>query len=235
MSHHLDEIDRAVALARRAATSGHLGGPERLTRFLYRSWYLGVPATVPAPRSPHAPTPWRAWSPSWTDRRTCHGADLMRVYLSVAPHTGLHAVAAATRHLEGWDVPWLLSSRALGRAVPHPDSTVLYVPVAAMDRLAGPLRSLARDVQPFLASSVPALTLKVARGVSLAQNPADGRSYGVHRCSIIAGSVLSSPEAQHRELVERTLCAFSRAHVDPHRPYRALGASWEWDRRALVA
>ncbi len=71
--------------------------------------------------------------------------------------------------------------------------------------------------------------------MSVAQNPADGRSYGEHRCSLIAGAVLAHRDAPHREVVERTLAAFRTAQVDPRRPYRALGATWDWDRRVLAA
>jgi hypothetical protein len=74
-----------------------------------------------------------------------------------------------------------------------------------------------------------------ARGAALAQNPADGRSYGLHRCSLLAGTVLANRQHHHREVIERTLAAFRDAGVDPQRPYRALGARWEWESRLRAA
>jgi hypothetical protein len=119
--------------------------------------------------------------------------------------------------------------------VPAPDATVLYLPADALDELRRPVDRLLEELRPFLASTVPALTLEVARGAALAQNPPDGRSYGIHRCSIIAGTVLANPQHHHREVIERTFTALRNAGVDPHRPYRALGARWEWESRVRAA
>ena len=64
---HVDEIDHAVHVARKALSLRHLRRPEHLTRFLYQRWYLGLPsqqAEVPAQRS-HV---WQAWSKEWTEQ-----------------------------------------------------------------------------------------------------------------------------------------------------------------------
>jgi hypothetical protein len=91
------------------------------------------------------------------------------------------------------------------------------------------------ELGPFLASTVPALTLEIARGAALAQNPADGRSFGVHRCSVVAATVLANRQHHHREVIERTFIALRDAGVDPQHPYRALGARWEWESRVRAA
>jgi hypothetical protein len=244
MSHrHHEEIDRAVLLARKAVGGGRVDDPAKLTRLLYRHWFLGrrplatVPAQVPQQRrsQPGTAQPWRTWGRLWTEDRTCRGSDLVRLYLSCAPHTSLHAVAAVTAAARDWDHPWLLTSRALHQPVAGPDATVLYLPVDALDELRRPVEELLADLKPFLASTVPALTLEVARGAALAQNPADGRSYGVHRCSLVAATVLANRSHHHREVIERTFAALRQAGVDPQRPYRALGARWEWGARVRAA
>jgi hypothetical protein len=246
-----DDLDRAVLLARRAATTGRIDRPEALTRFLYQRWYLGKlpgslptgqaasPPVVPADgegpqRHAHAPGPWRSWSRRW-EERSCRGSELVRMYLSCAPRTSLHVVGAVGAHAQEWDHPWLLSSRAMAQPVPSPDSTVLYLPIAALEELREPITAMTDDIRPFLGSTVPALTLRVAPGVSLAQNPADGRGFGEHRCAIIASTVLAHQRRGHREIVERTLAAFRRAGVDPQAPYRALDAAWTWTPQRLVS
>jgi HopA1 effector protein family len=243
MSYH-QEIDRAVLLARRAVAGAHIQEPGPLTRFLYQRWYLGrgpeapVPAqrTAPssqrkaAPATPATP-PWRTWGEHWTDDRECRGADLVRLFLACAPHTALHTVAAVTAHAQQWDQPWLLTSRALGQAVPTADATVLYLPVDALDELRGPIESMLDDIKPFLATTVPALTLRLGRGAALAQNPTDGRGFGQHRCSLVAGTVLANRELPHTKVVDQVRDTFRRAGVDPQRPYRALGSDWQWSRQ----
>jgi hypothetical protein len=252
MSHrHHEEIDRAVLLARKAVAGGRVDDPAKLTRLLYRHGFLGrrpltsVSAQVPQQRRPQqaadrtaacgSTQAWRTWGRLWTEDRTCRGSDLVRLYLSCAPHTSLHAVAAVTAAARDWDHPWLLTSRALHQPVPGPDATVLYLPVDALDELRAPVQELLEELKPFLASTVPALTLEIARGAALAQNPADGRSYGVHRCSLVAATVIANRTHHHREVIERTFAALRDAGIDPQRPYRALGAHWEWDARVRAA
>ncbi len=241
MSYH-QEIDRAVLLARRAVAGAHIEEPGPLTRFLYQRWYLGrgYDGTVPTQAAPAAERssrftpatpPWRTWGEHWTDDRECRGSDLVRLFLASAPHTALHAVAAVTAHAQKWDQPWLLTSRALGQAVPSVDSTVLYLPADALDDLHAPIEAMLSDIRPFLGGTVPALTLRVGRGASLAQNPADGRPFGQHRCSLIAGTVLANRGMAHSKVVDQVRDTFRRAGVDPQRPYRALGSDWQWGRQ----
>jgi hypothetical protein len=248
MSSHQAEIERAVLLGRRALRARVVDGPDQLTRLLHRRWFLGLapggaagprppgpgaPHRVPAPGVPAARSAtdsWRTWGRHWSEGRSCRGQDLVRLFLACAPHTSLHAVSAVVAHARDWDAPWLLSSRALQQAVPRPDATVLYLPVDAVAELRDPLGRMLDQLDPFLASTVPALTLRVGRGASLGQNPADGRPFGAHRCSVIAAAVHAHRDAAPAELYRRTLAALRAEGIDPHAPYRALGSTWEWPR-----
>jgi hypothetical protein len=225
----LDDIDRAVLLARRASTGARVSDAGTLTRLLYHHWFLGLPlgGVLPGQRRPRV-TPWRAWSASWDDAEL-RGDQLVRLYLACAPHTSLHAVTAVSAYAGEWDVPWLLSSRSVGQPVARPDATVLYLPAASLRELRRPLVRMLDLVRPFLATGVPAATLRVAPGAALAQNPPTGGRFGEHRCGLVAGSVLAHPSVSHREALSRTLEALYAAGVDPVRPYRSLGATWTWD------
>jgi hypothetical protein len=223
---HVDEIDRAVHVARKALSLTHLRRPERLARFLYHRWYLGQPShqnDVPAQRS-HM---WQAWSKQWTEQHAKAGNDLVRLHLTCAPHTSLHAIGMVTDRAKQWDFPWRLTSTAATAALPAPDATVLYLPVENLAALRPALEELVHDLQPFLASAVPALTLRIGRGASLAQNPADGRSFGEHRCGLVARSVIESQQLHHKEQVVRTMRTFAAAGIDPKRPYLEAAGSWD--------
>ncbi len=253
-----DDLDRAVLLARRAVTTGHLARPEPLTRFLHQRWFLGrTPCGVPAqrrarasdhpegPSGRHSPGahqedrgarvvgPWRTWNRQW-EQRSVAGEDLLRVYLSCAPHTSLHVVGAVAAHAHAWTDPWLLSSRAMSQSVPAPDATVLYVPLDALATLRDRIGAMLEDIRPFLAATVPTMTLPVAYGAAVAQNPANGRPYGEQRCALIAGGVVAHRERGHRETVDRVRSAFRRAGIDPAAPYRAWGATWQWQNSRMA-
>ena len=61
---------------------------------------------------------------------------------------------------------------------------MLQLPVAALGPLRQEVATLVEDLRPFLARGVPALTLRIGHGASLSDNPADGRTFGEHRCRL---------------------------------------------------
>ncbi len=55
----------------------------------------------------------------------------------------------------------------------------------------------------------------------------DGRTFGEHRCRLVAQAVLGSMRVHHREQVSRAIEALAAAGVDPERPYLELSTSWD--------
>lgn len=239
---HLRDLDRATVLALRTLVLRPEATPDALTRMLHQRWWLGLGQPAPvlhaqrtADRRGHGPCPpWRTWGDRW-DHAAHVGDDLVRLYLACAPGTGLQTVAAVTDRARRWDEPWLLTSRALGQQVPRPDATTLVLPTTALETLHGELTRLVAVVAPFLASRAPLLTLHVARGVGLAQNPPLGTSFGEHRCRLVATAVHAHRDAPLPEVQHQVQAAFWKAGVDPRRPYRAAAARWQWHRERMAA
>jgi hypothetical protein len=224
---HVDELDSAVRVARRAVVGGRLDDGE-LSRFLYQRWYLGLSsqqAEVPA----RPARTWQAWGALWTEQLEYAGSGLVRLHLNCLPPTTLHVLGLVTTRARGWDHPWRLTSRALGTEAADPEGTVLYVPVESVQPLRRRIDELVNDLKPFLALAAPALTLRIGRGAGLAQNPADGRSFGQHRCALVASAVLASARQHHHEQVSQAMHAFADAGVDPQRPYLER-CTPTWDR-----
>ena len=190
---HFEELESAVRVSRRAVTVGIAREPDLLAHHLYAHWYLRRPEPSVATALAR---PWQTWSPLWT-------ADLDH-----GRSGQLGAGPAAPEHRP----PTALHAGRRG----HRTGPRLGAPVAARLRAAGPLPELDRsgsrsppcstaragarelrpeielplvDLRPFLAADVPALTLRIGHGASLAQQPADGRSFGEHRCRLVAGAV----------------------------------------------
>ena len=78
----------------------------------------------------------------------------------------------------------------LDAELPTPESTVLRLPADALLPLRHEIAGLVDDLNPFLALGVPALTLSIGRGASLSEDPADGHTFGEHRCALLARAVL---------------------------------------------
>jgi hypothetical protein len=227
---HFEELDDAVRTARRAVTTLHLVDPDRLGRVLHDRWYLGLASEQGA--RPEARV-WQAWGPRWTaDLAGPGGPGLVRLHLSVDPRTALHALGTVTHRAQGWQHPWQLTSTALDGELPAPESTVLRVPAASLLALRAEIVTLVEDLRPFLAAGVPALTLRIGRGASLSENPADGRTFGENRCRLVAAAVIGSMRVHHRAQVDRAIATFADAGVDPERPYLEQRTTWDRPWRA---
>lgn len=154
---HVEELDHAVRLARRAVSVQHVEDPDRLSSVLHERWYLGLTsqqAEVPAPGT----RTWRAWGRLWTAAAEENGAEQVRLHLTAAPRTALHVLGTVTQRAHTWDHRWLLTSTAFAAEVPTPESTVLRLPTDALFPLRREILDLVADLRPFLAANVPALT-----------------------------------------------------------------------------
>jgi hypothetical protein len=223
---HIEELDNAVRVARRAVTAQHVDDADRLSRVLHERWYLGLSSQQPEVPAPTGRT-WQAWGRLWTAETGDRGSGLVRLHLSVAPRTALHVFGVVTQRAHTWQHPWRLTSTALDTALPTPEATVLQVPTDSLRSLRREIAAMVDDLRPFLALGVPALTLSIGRGASLSANPADGRTFGEHRCALVARAVLASMQCHPREQVSRTMVMFAEAGVDPERPYSERSTTWD--------
>ena len=229
---HMEQIDEAVRLGRRVITTQRVHDIDGLSAALHERWYLGLTsqqAGVPASGA----RAWRAWGRLWTPDMHEPRPDQVRLHLSVPPVRALHVLGMVAGRARAWEHPWLLSSTALETELPTPESTVLRLPAEALLPLRHEIAGLVDDLKPFLALGVPALTLSIGRGASLSVDPADGHTFGEHRCALLARAVLDTMGCHHhREQVARTVCALAEAGVDRDRPYLESGTSWDRPWRA---
>ena len=242
-SRHLEEIDKAVHLARRAAVSGRLREPEALTRFLYRRWWLGRPPVQSLHRRSARRTPSAATSERRLQRR------------------GGSGVRGGRRTAPARDRAWCGSTSP----APRTPACMPWRPSRRSARVVGRTRGCsprAHSARPCPAPTRRCSTSRRTRwttcttrwsGWSTRSARSSPRRSRCSRCgsravwrlprtrtterrsaSTGAGSsprsVLDNLHVHHREVVDRTYSAFVDQRVDPRRPYRELDADWEWDR-----
>lgn len=224
---HIEELDHAVRTANHAVDTMAVRREEQLTRYLYQHWYAG-PARPPADPSAGPGHTWQAWSPHWTEKTGALGSDLVRLYLSSDPEHAARIVGLVTATAMSWHEPWRFISVTTPGHTQRFDATIVFLPITSLARLRGEVQTLLTRLRPMLRNQTPAFTLRVGHGAALAQNPADGRSFGQHRCSLVARAVLASRGALHREQVHRATYTFAEAGVDPEHPYRENRAG-TWD------
>ena len=151
-------------------------------------------------------------------------APLLRLYFNVSPSGATRLLSAVTSTmgavLRRFAIKILNHPESYGR----PDAAVALVLREDLGRALSLLGGVLRETGPYLTDAVPAFTLRLARGVGLAEDPGGGArlSFGQHRAWVIAKGLTralehgaSAPESR-LPFVVRELTA---AGIDPERPY----------------
>lgn len=131
---------------------------------------------------------WHLWSPMWPKRTPRR---LWRWYLQVAEGAELAAAAVVAAHAparRAWASKLLAGEHLAGRR----DVAVLYAPVAEEAWLAALFDALAPQLDD---RPGPPFTLPVRDGVSRAEDPGGGVSFGQRLCGLIAAAARGAPEA----------------------------------------
>ena len=120
---------------------------------------------------------------------------------------------AATETLIDIEEPWLLACPTLPSRLRHSGSIVLYAPDDAelRDRVSAAL-------SPYVRADTPPLCLPLRRGVAIAEHPGNGRTFGEHRCHLIA---LALQRAESDAAPLRAIAEMFTAHgISPAEPHR---------------
>jgi hypothetical protein len=161
---------------------------------------------------------WTTFSPAWPE----HEGPLVRLYWSVRPAWLGDLVRALTTALVETLPACLKCPVDLARCL-RPDGVVLYLPAAAWPGAKEAIRTVHREIGDSLRPRVPALTLELAPGLALAEDPADD-SFGMQRCRLLAGAFWSALAAgRTSELAAAAAARLRQAGILPEAPY--LGAN----------
>lgn len=152
---------------------------------------------------------------------------IVRVYWNVEAGGAARLVTALTRSLNEHGVPFRFKianhSAAFGRC----DAAVLYARRADAARLWGLLGAIRRDLRSRLGVAVPAFTKAIAPGVAVAEDPARGESFGMHRCRIVAGALVRSALRRRTgidDMLREIEAVFAEQGLDLARPYLNAGS-----------
>jgi hypothetical protein len=107
------------------------------------------------------------------------------------------------------------------------DAGVVYVESADVECAMTLLPGLHESVSEFVLATTPMFTRRLARGVAAAEDPGDGRSFGQHRCRLVAEALVSAFEAGRSEidqLVDSVSSRFAREGLDTDRPWLNPGS-----------
>ncbi|WP_146073243.1 T3SS effector HopA1 family protein [Arthrobacter sp. N199823] len=155
---------------------------------------------------------WRSWGGGWDPRSA--PKDVTRVYLGPALWELPYLVGLLTVALETRSEPWMIKVLAQEHSLGRPDAMVIYVAsTAAFGDIVECARGRVRT-RPG-----PPLTEILAPGVSWAQEPGDGCSFGESRCSLMAGILQRTTNADDETFLGTASEEFLSAGLDPTAPH----------------
>jgi hypothetical protein len=162
--------------------------------------------------------------------------DLVRWYWNLVPEGAERLIRLLTSALNGDDIPFRLKALADPNHYGRCDAAVLYVPQDSMAATADVVEATLQCVRGYLKPATPAFTKPLAPGLSLAENPSSGESFGQHRTSILARALVEAHAHQpgprsEAELVEAVSGAFREHGLSLDAPFVNAGSRATYDYR----
>lgn len=112
-----------------------------------------------------------------------------RFYLNVSAHTAPAAVRATVRLARSSGVPLSFKCPVDPAGYTRSDAMVVYWPRASFGDLAPHVETWLAELEPWVGDQTPPMTRQLAHGVSTAEDPGGGISYGQLRCAQVAAAV----------------------------------------------
>jgi hypothetical protein len=159
---------------------------------------------------------WFTFGGDWDEAARPVG--VVRYYWN-APAPALPAlVRALTSALQAAGASYGLKALSVPGAM-RPDSAVLYVRRADVAALRPALMAVHGRVAGLLGERTPPLALRLRPGLSVADDPETGESFGQHRCRLLAAGL------ERACTVGAAVAGLVAAGIDPARPHLNPGAS----------
>ena len=154
-----------------------------------------------------------------TPEEQSHAYGIMRLYWNVEPSGAPPLLGVVGRTLNRYQVPFRMKCAVALPEYERTDVAVLYLPKSMTRFVFSLLPDLYDQVRDHVGDEVPFFSRKLAPGLSLAEDPGTGESFGQHRCRLVAEAVwncfLHKDERPETRLAElRRLFADNRVHPD---------------------
>ena len=157
---------------------------------------------------------------------------MTRFYWHLTAQAAAPWIAELTRRFNAATVPFEAKVLSDPATYWRADAGVLYVDDAWREEAFALLPDLHQAVSARLRGTTPMFTRRLARGLAMAEDPGDGRSFGQHRCQLVAQALQQAhrdgsdtPRARLRAVVQ----GFARNGIDPARPWLNPGSAEEFD------
>ena len=155
------------------------------------------------------------------------GADsrMTRIYWHIAEEGAVPLLHAITTLLNRYQVPFRFKTLSYSGVYSRADAAVLFFAARYYQIVARLLPQIRGEVRSHLRPATPLLTLRLHDGIGLAEDPANGESFGMNRSRLLAQAIWDayargqqSEESRMQELAiqfQRNGLTLERPHLRP--------------------
>jgi hypothetical protein len=160
--------------------------------------------------------------------------DIVRFYWNIDSEGMVELLRLISREMNRFQVPFQFKGSIYRHGYDRRDAAVLYVQRKFFPIAKELVSGWAQACGPHLRDDVPLFTLRMEKGVGLAEDPGTGESFGMNRCRHVADAMWATHLAGvPRQLQGRELKRHFQKHgLDLNRPYLNPGSV---DRYSLQA
>jgi HopA1 effector protein family len=162
-----------------------------------------------------------------SDDVTSSSVPVVRFYWHLTAEVSRNWIAELTQRFNCAGVAFHAKVQSHPRAYVRADAGVLYVAQTDLSRAMALLPDLHSAVSAGLRRATPMFTKRLGRGLAVAEDPGDGRSFGQHRCRLVAEGLVRGLEAGRTGLddaASSVVAQFVEAGLSITRPWLNPGS-----------
>ncbi len=151
---------------------------------------------------------------------------LVRFYFNIKSTGAVKLIQLLTRQLNKYKIPFSFKCLNNPALFIRSDAAVLYVNKPYYHITSQVLYNIYPKVQSEMNSQVPLFTKKLSDGLSIAEDPGNGDSFGMHRCRLFARGIYNSylnNGTSPENILQSIEQSFKANEISLHTPYMNSG------------
>lgn len=151
----------------------------------------------------------------------CCDTSITRLYLNIQPNYAPQWVHELTTQFNYYQIPFQGKILRFKNSYNRVETSVLYIPRVYINQAISLVHTINNNLGG-LDADTPILTYPIDNGISIAENPPKGESYGYHRMSILADAIARSwhnNQFSPLDLMHSVSLGFSYSGLDVKKPW----------------
>lgn len=148
--------------------------------------------------------------------------NIVRIYWNIQQSGAANLMRELTKEINKNDMPFKFKILNSPSYFPRADSAVLYLNKQFLQNFRDMIATIYEHVKIFLNSLTPLFAKRLVSGISLAEDPNGGQSFGQNRSKILAEAIYHLYEmgiSSKEEKMEKTYAYFKDRGLDLAKPY----------------